>query len=189
MNLFETLKRAADAERVRLNPLPTHALAQADEHLRRQYALALTAALSAQETVSATQSRLLLLLLESLALGDQRAALFETVRGWDEEAALTQALQAVRQADAAHSLVVDVLVLLRIDAPLTEPLSALVADMADFLGVNAPTLTERASHAAAILGLGAEPTDTMAAILSEHWPARLPQRLTLEALQAGIRAC
>lgn len=184
MNLFETLKRAADAERVRLNPLPTHALAQADEHLRRQYALVLTAALSAQETVSATQSRLLLLLLESLALGDQRAALFEAVRAWDE-ANLTQALRAVRDAQAAQSLVVDVLVLLRIDAPLSEPMAALVTDMADFLGVSEQALAEWASHSAAILDIK-EVATAYTVMLGEYWPARLPQRLTLAALQAGI---
>jgi hypothetical protein len=153
MNLFHTLKHAADLEQLRLNPLPDHAFSQAEDHLRRQYGQVLAAVLSAQDAVSESQSRLLLLLLESLKVGDARAAFFEAVREWDE-AALTEALRLLREAKAADPLLVDALVLLRIEAPIPEPMAQLVTEMARFLGVTETDLRFLADHAKTVLGLG-----------------------------------
>ena len=72
MNLLNTLTLAADEEQLRLHPLPGHAAASQNEHLRRHYALLLAAVLTAQPGVSAPQTRLLRLLLDSLKLGDIR---------------------------------------------------------------------------------------------------------------------
>ncbi|MBS3958989.1 MAG: right-handed parallel beta-helix repeat-containing protein [Xanthomonadaceae bacterium] len=156
MNLADTLRRAADAEQLTLHPLPTHSLAQASEHTRLQYASVLAALLSAQDAVSEPQSRLLALLLQALDLGgDPRAALFEAVRGWDQ-ATLCAALRSVCDADAERALVLDALVLLRLDAPLPEASAQTLADLAAFLGLGEPELAELAHYAALLLGL---PTD------------------------------
>jgi GTP-binding protein EngB required for normal cell division len=125
---------AAHLEQRRLNPLPDHAFSRAADHLRRQYGQVLAAVLSAQDAVSESQSRLLLLLLESLKVGDARAAFFEAVREWDE-AALTEALRLLREGKAATAVLTDALALLRLDAPLSEPMAGVVADMARFLQV------------------------------------------------------
>lgn len=156
MNLADTLRRAADAEQLTLHPLPTHSLAQASEHTRLQYASVLAALLSAQDAVSEPQSRLLALLLQALDLGgDPRAALFEAVRGWDQPT-LCAALRGVRDAQSERALVLDALLLLRLDAPLPEASAQTLADLAAFLGLGEPDLAELAHYAALLLGLPTE---------------------------------
>jgi len=87
--------------------------------------------------------------------GDPRAALFEAVRGWDQ-ATLCAALRSVCDADAERALVLDALVLLRLDAPLPEASAQTLADLAAFLGLGEPELAELAHYAALLLGLPTE---------------------------------
>jgi len=111
MNLRDTMKRAADNEQLKLKPLPEHIIAPQPEHLRLHYALLLAALLSAQKTISETQTRLTCLLLDAIQLGDIRGALFEQARKLDEET-LINAARLIRDAGLARHLLVDALVLL-----------------------------------------------------------------------------
>ena len=201
MNLLDTLTRAADEEQLRLKPLPEHAAATQTEHLRRHYALLLAAVLTAQPTISEPQTRLLRLLLDALKLGDIRGTLFEQARALEAET-LLEAARLIREAGLAHHLVVDVLVLLRLDAPLSDEAARLVGELAAFLALDANQLATRAQDAAEILGLnlrpkaeeeggtdvgenegeGAEPPP-----LHELWPGRLRQPLTAAALRQGLQ--
>lgn len=181
MHLIETLTRAADAEQLRLHPLPTHAAAEQEEHLRRHYALLLAAVLTAQPQVSETQSRLLVLLLDALALGDLRAALFEEARALEEDA-LLEAVRLVRDAGYGEHLLLDVLVLLRLDAPLSDDAVRLAGELASFVGLDAEQMQTRAQNAAEILGLGEQTATHLASL----WPERLPRPLTAEALHQGL---
>jgi hypothetical protein len=189
MNLLDTLSRAADEEALRLNPLPTHALAEKPEHLRRHYALILAALLTAQPEVSEAQTRLLRLLLDSLKLGDIRAALFEEARALTPEV-LLEAARLVRDAAAAEELLVDALVLLRLPAPLNDDTSRLIAELAAFLGLDEETVANRVQNAQEILGIGGEGEnqdgEQTASPLAELWPSAIPRPLTTAALQAGI---
>ena len=152
MNLLDTLTRAADEEQLRLRPLPTHAAATQAEHLRQLYALLLASVLTAQPAVSEPQTRLLRLLLDALKLGDIRGQLFAQAREL-EPAPLLEAARLIREAGFAHHLVVDVLVLLRLDAPLGDEAARLAGELAAFLGLTETDLATRAGDASDILGL------------------------------------
>lgn len=208
MNLLNTLTTGADEEQLRLHPLPEHAIASQNEHLRSHYALLLAAVLTAQQVVSEPQTRLLRLLLDSLKLGDIRGQLFDQARELEPEA-LLEAVRLIREAGFAHHLVVDALVLLRLDAPLNDEAARLAGELANFLGLDESALVMRAMDASDILGLGtaeaahsqleAENTDDDAGEdveqrpavrpvqLSELWPAQLRQPLTEQALRAGLQ--
>lgn len=209
MNLLDTLTLAADEEQLRLHPLPVHAAATQSEHLRRHYALLLAAVLTAQPAISEPQTRLLRLLLDALKLGDIRGQLFEEARKL-EPAPLLEAARLIREAGFAHHLIVDVLVLLRLDAPLDDEAARLVGELAAFLGLNETKLAMRAADAAEILGLNANEDRNTSAdgadagkegdgngeaeepaperfSLAEFWPAHLRQPLTVEALRAGLK--
>lgn len=205
MNLLYTLTRTADEEQLRLKPLPEHAAATREEHLRRHYALLLAAVLTAQPTISETQTRLLRLLLDALKLGDIRGPLFEQARELEPET-LLEAARLIREAGFAHHLVVDALVLLRLDAPLGDEAARLVGELAAFLGLDESGLATRAQDAADILGLnlsqkaeeegctdvsekGEDAGDGAAppSLLAELWPGRLSQPLTAAALRSGLQ--
>lgn len=204
MNLLETLTRAADEEQLRLRPLPTHAAAAQKEHLRKHYALLLAAVLTTQPAVSEPQTRLLRMLLDALQLGDIRGQLFEQARDLTPEP-LLEAARLIREADFAQHLVVDVLVLLRLDAPLSDDAARLVGELAIFLNLNESDLVTRAADAANILGLpmsqpnqpdGEESEDSASEAdttphcppsMAELWPSLISQPLTAEALRAGLQ--
>lgn len=197
MNLLDTLTRAADEEQLLLRPLPTHAAATQAEHLRRHYALLLAAVLTAQPAVSEPQTRLLRLLLDALKLGDIRGSLFEQARELTPEP-LLEAARLIREAGVAHLLVLDALVLLRLDAPLCDETARLVGELAAFLGLDETELATRARDASDILGLnagaevdGEDGVDDSAAGCvpppAELWPGRLSQPLSVEALRGGLQ--
>lgn len=180
--LLDLLRRAADAEQLRLQPLQAHAAAQEEEHLRQHYALLLAALLTAQPQVSEPQSRLFMLLLDALQLGDQRAALFEQARELAPDT-LLEAARLIREQDYAEELLVDSLVLLRLDAPLSDETAQLLGELAAFLGLADDTVQRRSLHAAQILGLGENSNEQLA----KHWPKGIPYALTKEDLQRGLK--
>lgn len=181
-NLISFLANAADAEQVRLQPLPCHGIANEEEHLRRHYALILAALLTAQEQVSETQSRLFVLMLDAMRLGDTRAALFDQARTLEAEA-LLEAARLIRAAQWEEELLVDALVLLRLDEPLSNDVAQVVGELAAFLGLESTKVKLRASHSAQILGLGDNGNDQLA----KHWPKGIPYALTKEDLQKGLK--
>jgi uncharacterized protein YjbI with pentapeptide repeats len=92
--------------------------------------------------------------------------------------------------------VLDALVLLRLEAPLNDEISQLVAELAALLGLSQAALAEQAERAAAILGLNPDAPNNEAPavrspleVLAERWPGRqaIPKPLTAEALSAGMR--
>lgn len=199
MNLLNTLIHAADEEQLSLRPLPEHAAAGQEEHLRRHYALLLAAVLTAQPAVSEPQTRLLRLLLDALKLGDIRGPLFEQARELLPDQ-LLEAARLIRDAGFAHHLVVDVLVLLRLDAPLGDEVTRVAGELAAFLGLDESALAKRARDAVEILGLnsptgtqseredpGAEDAAHASPLLAELWPGLLSQPLTADALRAGLQ--
>lgn len=206
MNLLDTLTRAADEEQLRLHPLPEHAAATQPEHLRQHYALLLASVLTAQPAVSEPQTRLLRLLLDALKLGDIRGQLFAQARELEPEP-LLEAARLIRAAGFAHHLVVDVLVLLRLDVPLGDEAARMAGELAAFLSLDESALATRVGDASEILGLNAGEDGSINAgagnkadgddgapgiptapplLLAELWPGRLRQPLTREALKAGL---
>lgn len=183
MNLLSTLRAASDEEQLRLQPLPRHAAARQDEHLRRHYALMLAAVLTSRAAVSEHQTRLLRLLLDSLQLGDIRAELFEQTRSITDDA-LKEALRLIRDAELASHLMVDALVLLRLDTPLDDEATQLATELAAFLGLDNPGLEQAVAAASAVLGV--TEADEVARIESDLWPGALRRPLTPEALRRGL---
>lgn len=165
MNLRETMQRAADEEQLRLKPLPKHIIAPQPKHLRLHYALLLAALLSAQEAISEQQSRLMHMLLDAIELGDIRGALFEQARELDEKKPV-EAARLIRDAGLARHLLVDALILLRLDAPFDDNMAGLVSELASFLDVDAENLETCVHAATKILGLGKTRSDASA----KRWP-------------------
>lgn len=159
------MQRAADEEQLRLKPLPKHIIAPQPEHLRLHYALLLAALLSAQEAISEPQSRLIRMLLDALELGDIRGGLFEQARELDEETPI-EAARLIRDAGLARHLLVDALILLRLDAPFDDNMVGLVSELASLLNVDAEDLETCVHAAAKILGLGNTRSDATA----KKWP-------------------
>ena len=152
LSLPQWLAAAADEEAPNLKPLPAHGAAEHDEHTRERYAWLLAALLAQQESVSETQSRLFYLLLAALKLGDCRAALFEAAREFDKSD-LVEAARLVREAGIGAALVLDAMVLLRLDQPLTEEQARMLADLAALLKLEEKTLTAATAATAITLGL------------------------------------
>lgn len=180
--LLDLLRRAADDEQLRLQPLPEHAAAKEEEYLRQHYALLLAALLTAQPQVSESQSRLFMLLLDALKLGDRRAALFDQARELAPDT-LLEAARLIRDQDYAEELLVDAMVLLRLDAPLSDETAQLLGELAAFLGLAEDTVRLRSQHAAQILGIGENDSEQLA----KNWPGRIPYALTKQALQQGLK--
>lgn len=207
MNLLNTLTVGADEEQLLLRPLPEHAAAGQPEHLRRHYALLLAAVLAAQPTISEPRSRLLRLLLASLKLDDIRGILFEQARELAPEP-LFEAARLIREVGFAHHLVLDALVLLRLDAPLGDEAVRLASELAAFLGLDEAELAMRARNASDVLGLnmsedanidsrnGKREDDhdggkgciaDFPSLMAEVWPAHLSKPLTVDALRGGLQ--
>lgn len=203
MNLLDILAGAADEEQLQLQPLPEHAAALQTEHLRQHYAMLLAAVLTAQPAISETQTRLLRLLLDALKLGDIRGQLFEQARNLEPEP-LLEGARLIREAGFAHHLVVDALILLRLDAPLGDESTRLAGELATFLGLDEAELTTRVQDTVDILGLnmatkehkeGAEANEDdvtegstePSSLLAELWPSRLSQPLNKQALRSGLQ--
>lgn len=181
-SLLDLLRRAADTEQLHLHPLPVHAAAQEEEHLRQHYALLLAALLTAQPVVSEPQSRLFMLLLNALQLGDRRAAQFEQARELTPDS-LIEAARLIREQGYAEELLVDALVLLRLDAPLSDETTQLLSELAAFLGLADDAVQRRSLHAAQILGIGENSNEQ----LTKNWPKGIPYALTREDLQKGLK--
>lgn len=188
MALLDTLKRGADEEQLVLNPLPLHVAHDKDEALRQQYGRLLAAVLTAEGQVSEAQTRLFRLLLDALKLGDARAALFEQASQLAPPQLLESARQ-IRRAELASYLLLDTLVLLRLDAPLTDTQAQLVGELAAFLGQDDTELARCASDAAHVLGLALEEEETAPTVGAgfNTWPGARPQTLTREALKGGLK--
>ncbi|MBP6536479.1 MAG: hypothetical protein KA211_07045 [Xylophilus sp.] len=154
----------------------------------------LAAVLTAQPTISEPQTRLLRLLLDALKLGDLRGTLFEQARELTPEP-LLEAARLIREAGFAHHLVLDALVLLRLDAPLGDEAARLAGELAAFCGLDENQLATRAADAFEILGLekaenstdAEDPDAPRPLLLAEIWPSSLRQPLTREALHSGLQ--
>ncbi len=152
MDLLKSLALIADEEQFHLNPLNEHVIAEQGEHLRSQYALLLASVLTAQPSVSESQTRLFRLLLDALRLGDIRAQLFEQAQELTPEL-LLEAVRLVREEKFARFLVLDALVLLRIEAQLSDELVSLVSELSSALNLGEQDIKSNALMASRILGL------------------------------------
>lgn len=161
MKLIDMLRCIADEEILRLKPLPKHYLADKPEHLRRNYALLISAVLTAQPMISESQSRLLRLLLDSLELGDIRGALFEQARALTPET-LLEAARLTRK-EGIFCFFTDILVLLRIDNPINEEATQLIEELSAIMDLPESSLKHLATITTQILDLNIEKEKIIAA--------------------------
>lgn len=187
LDVAQSLTQLADREILELQPLLPHAYAEAEAHVRQHYGLALAALLASQTQISENQTRLFRLLLGSLGLGDARAALFESVRGWDAEH-LSETLRTLRAATMGRGLLLDMLLLMRVDAPLSGATSQLLANFAVVLDVSTAELAELAYYAQCLLAIDMAESDPLVQAFRAVWPSQIPQRLQAEQLQGELAA-
>ena len=154
---LEFLGELADSEQQTLNPLPTHSASKMEEYFRHHYALLLAALLATQKNVSERQSRLLALFLNSMKLGDIRAALFEETITLDKPTIL-EATRLIRDAGYGSEFMVDAMVLLRIESALSQEAVQAISELASLLNINADRVRQLAEDAAQVLGLSEKPS-------------------------------
>jgi|GEM_PF-4337980 len=163
---LQRLLREADSLKAELFPLPTHFVARFDEHTRESYAALLAAMLLAGGEVSANASRLFAMLLTSLGLGPIQAWLFEQANQLDQNQ-LKQFLRIATAEKLALCFVLDVLILSRLDTPISDAQSLLLSELVALLQVPEKELPVLSFFASKVLGLPFEhelPEDSLTAV-------------------------
>lgn len=149
------LIRDVDKAIVKLQPLGEHFAATRDEHVRERYAVVLAAVVLMEGEVSETRARLLGMLVQALGLETSLAGLFEQAQQLDTDGVF-ESLQLIRAQGIRESFLLDAMILLRLDAALTDEQSALLSGLFQALDMSdeeVPALTFWVSR---ILGLTGE---------------------------------
>ena len=150
------LLRDTDALKVEMFPLPPHFAIACDEYTRLCHASAVAATLLADQPISETEGRLFDMLLTSLGLAERRNTVWQMAADLNRDS-LREFLQAVQQHQLASSFMLDVLVLCRLDGPLSQPQLTLLSELAELLQLPEDELLVLTFWAAKVLGL---PLDT-----------------------------
>ena len=150
------LLRDTDALKVEMFPLPPHFAIACDEYTRLCHASAVAATLLADQPISEMAGRLFDMLLTSLGLAERRNTVWQMAADLNRDS-LREFLQAVRQQQLASSFMLDVLVLCRLDGPLSQPQLTLLSELAELLQLPEDELLVLTFWAAKVLGL---PFDT-----------------------------
>lgn len=184
MNLAKMLARANENKKLgkSLNKKHHAYINKLDEHSRHQFALILASVLTSLPSITDLQTSLFQEILDAFNLGDVRGSLFEDSRDISFNV-LREAVTVVKDASLEKLLLVDCLVLLLSSGELSSETKSLIGELADFMGVDAITLSKLTSEADEILGFG---KDKFQDILEEITPGTKSKRLTEEALSEGI---
>lgn len=150
------LLRDTDALKVEMFPLPPHFAIACDEYTRLCHASAVAATLLADQPISETAGRLFDMLLTSLGLAERQNTVWQMAADLNRDS-LREFLQAVRQHQLASSFMLDVLVLCRLDGPLSQQQLTLLSELAELLQLPEDELLVLTFWAAKVLGL---PFDT-----------------------------
>lgn len=150
------LLRDTDALKVEMFPLPPHFAIACDEYTRLCHASAVAATLLADQPISEMAGRLFDMLLTSLGLAERRNTVWQMAADLNRDS-LREFLQALRQHQLASSFMLDVLVLCRLDGPLSQPQLTLLSELAELLQLPEDDLLVLTFWAAKVLGL---PFDT-----------------------------
>ncbi|PIG28410.1 hypothetical protein CLU93_2704 [Janthinobacterium sp. 35] len=150
------LLRDTDALKVEMFPLPPHFAIACDEYTRLCHASAVAATLLADQPISEMAGRLFDMLLTSLGLAERRNTVWQMAADLNRDS-LREFLQAVQQHQLASSFMLDVLVLCRLDGPLSQPQLTLLSELAELLQLPEDELLVLTFWAAKVLGL---PLDT-----------------------------
>ena len=170
-----------------------HVLAESDEHVRHQYFTLLAMLLLSQSTLGAHQSRLFGLLLKAAGLADMQASILQAALDADE-AKMREAIEAIKDEKAGATLLMDALVLARLDAVPSEPQQRAMAELAYQLDLDDATVCSLVDLASTVLGmaqplLDASTRERLAAFDFEtckHWHTFIFEDLTAEKLLAGM---
>lgn len=135
MSNFNTsgLLQALDRIKPDLKPLPQHFITSQDQHTRELYATLLAAVLLSDGQVSEPQSRLFGMLLQSMQLEPVPARFFELAQQLDA-GKLKQLIQALSHQDQQCALMIDALILARLDSALSQSQTDLLAELLDCFG-------------------------------------------------------
>ena len=150
------LLRDTDALKVEMFPLPPHFAIACDEYTRLCHASAVAATLLADQPISEMAGRLFDMLLTSLGLAERRNTVWQMAADLNRDS-LREFLQAVQQHQLASSFMLDVLVLCRLDGPLSQPQLTLLSELAELLQLPEDDLLVLTFWASKVLGL---PFDT-----------------------------
>jgi hypothetical protein len=146
------LLQETDALAATYFPLPKHYAVQCDAHTREAYATMLAAMALKNGALSASQSRLLGMLLDALDLPGAQTRVLAQVPQLQREA-LGEFLRLAKAAKLAESFLLDAMILCRMEGPLTAEQNQLLSEMADFLEIDTDQLLVLSFWAARVLGL------------------------------------
>ena len=168
-------------------PQKLHFAVKCDEHSRETYATLLAALLLNGDQISAGQSGVFKMLLNSLQLEDIQPKLFERAQTLNQDA-LREFLRVVDQNGLAISFFMDALVLCRLDAPLADGQHQLLSELADLLHVLEDDLAVIANLAAIALGLPCTSDIPLGFDYAkvQAWYDFLFRPLTAERLASGV---
>ena len=168
-------------------PQKLHFAVKCDEHSRETYATLLAALLLNGGQISAGQSGVFKMLLNSLQLEDIQPKLFERAQTLNQDA-LREFLRVVDQNGLAISFFMDALVLCRLDAPLTDGQHQLLSELADLLHMLEDDLAVIANLAAIALGLPCTSDIPLGFDYAkvQAWYDFLFRPLTAERLASGV---
>lgn len=151
-NVYTALIRDIDKAIAKLKPLGEHLAATQDEHVRERYAVVLAAIVLMEGEVSETRARLLGMLVQALGLESSLASLFEQAQLLDTDGVF-ESLRLIRSQGIRESFLLDVMILLRLDAALTDEQSALLSGLFQALDMSDEEVPVMAYWVSLILGL------------------------------------
>jgi hypothetical protein len=170
-------------------PLGRHYVAKCDKHSRESYATMLAMLMLAGGSISETQSRLFKMLLTSLDLDGQQAALMARAPDLLQDD-LREFLRLADENKLARSFFLDALVLSRLDAPLQEQQNQILSELADLLYLDEEELALVAMLAANVLRLPAVGApfclENFDAALFSVWDEFMFRPLDAQQLVAGV---
>lgn len=133
-------------------PLGDHFIKVEDEHTRLNYARFLATLLLVNGNPSERQSRLFNLLLDSMDMNGQLPAVLESATKFDQKS-LDASLDLIAQSNLENCLLVDSMVLSRIDNQLSSEQIQILSEISEFLDISELRISVLTRCAADILGI------------------------------------
>lgn len=139
--ILTNLIKDMDALQLTRRPLQPHAISEQLNTQQKQLYASMLIAILVSQTISQSQSRLLMLLLHSMGLADDPAPLYDMVNQLNKQE-LQIFCEMCDQYQLAPCFLMDVLVLCRLDTELNNDQQQSIAELISLLSVSKHTVTD-----------------------------------------------
>lgn len=154
MQASNTSKLLHTIDRIKpdMKPLAPHFAATQDTHTRELYATMLAAVLLSNQLISEAESRLFAMLLQSLGLESQSAKFLAQAQQLNAEQ-LRDFFRILNTDDLKSAFLMDAMILSRIDSPISDAQSQLLAEFLDVFELEQSKLYMLMSMVSLVVGL------------------------------------